>query len=154
MHREMQAGDSRKGLPYWQINVSEGERLDECPDFLAVISDKDRGIISTPDSEYRRDTWAEVRQKVRQNRIDLFKRVPSELRRYLAYSWQLRKEDGSVMNFILTQRLHWTQPLLARGKPFQAADDIRILWNDWPCELLEWQKQRRYGLPESLLPMG
>jgi hypothetical protein len=120
-------------LPYWQVNVPIQERTAECPEFLASVSAKDRGILSTPDSEYRADTWDEVCEKIRCNRIDLFRRKPSDLRRYLAYSWQLKRDYGSVMNFMISERLGWAQPISARSRPFQFADDLRILRNDWPC---------------------
>jgi hypothetical protein len=125
-------GSTTQGLPYWQVNVPEHLRTAKCPDFLRNITDKDRGIISTPDSEYEIDSWAVVQQKVAQNRLDLFQRVPSELRRYLAFNWKLRQDYGSVMNFILTHRLGWTLPITPRGKPFEFEDDMKILRNDWP----------------------
>jgi hypothetical protein len=120
-------------LPYWQVNIPANERPAKCPDFLVSISEKDRSIISTPDDQYEPDTWDEVRDKIRRNRIDLFRRRPSDLRRYLAYNWQLKKDYGSVLNFMLTERLGWTQPILARGEPFEFAADMRVLRNDWPC---------------------
>ncbi|RYP31878.1 hypothetical protein DL767_005522 [Monosporascus sp. MG133] len=119
-------------VPYWQVNIPDEERTDECPEFLRNLSVKDIGIISTPDSEYRASTWEEVQKLVRDNRLDLFQRVPSELRRYLAYTWKLRQEYGSVMNFVLTQRLQWEMPVVPRGKPFEFEEDIKILRNDWP----------------------
>ena len=75
------------------------------------------------------------------NRIDLFRRTPSGLRRYLAFTWKLRRDYGSVLNFMLTQRLHWPEPVVPRGsRPFECEDDVRILWNDWP-----------YGIDERIV---
>jgi hypothetical protein len=125
-------GSAGEDLPYWQVNVPAHLRTAECPEFLRDLTEKDRGIISTPDSEYEVDSWAVVRQKVAQNRLDLFQRVPSDLRRYLAFTWKLRQDYGSVMNFILTQRLRWTPPITPRGRPFEFDDDIKVLRNDWP----------------------
>ena len=123
-------------LPYWQVNVPEAERERECPEFLRDLSAKDRGIIGTPDNQYNTLTWPEVRDIVTTNRLDRFQRVPSELRRYLAYNWQLRREHGSVMNFVLNQRLQWTMPIAPKGKPFECPEhDIKTLWNDWPYGL-------------------
>ncbi len=119
-------------LPYWQVNIPEHLRTTECPEFLRNVSDKDRGIISTPDSDYEVDSWPVVQHKVAQNRLELFQRAPSELRRYLAFTWKLRRDYGSVMNFILTQRLEWTVPIAPRGRPFEHDDDIKVLRNDWP----------------------
>ncbi|KAK4128778.1 hypothetical protein N657DRAFT_652362 [Parathielavia appendiculata] len=125
-------GSITEELPYWQVNVPEHLRTAECPDFLRNLNDKDRRIISTPDSEYEIDSWEVVRHKVAQNRLELFQRVPSELRRYMAFTWKLKQGYGSVMNFILTQRLQWTLPITPRGRPFEFDDDIKVLRNDWP----------------------
>jgi hypothetical protein len=125
-------GSAAPDLPYWQVNVPEHLRTADCPAFLRNLSDKDRGIISTPDSEYEYDSWAVVRHKVAQNRLELFQRVPSDLRRYLGFVWQLKQDYGSVMNFILHQRLQWALPIAPRGRPFEFDEDIKVLRNDWP----------------------
>lgn len=129
---DMGSTNTTQDLPYWQVNIPEHLRTAECPDFLRSLTDKDRGIISTPDSEYEIDSWAVVRQKVAQNRLELFQRVPSDLRRYLGFTWKLRQDYGSVMNFILTQRLCWTLPITPKGRPFELDSDIKVLRNDWP----------------------
>lgn len=90
------------------------------------------------------------------NRIDRFQRVPSDLRKYLEYTAQIKAEYGSVMRFVVKERLCWgngdsPEDLKPRGRPFefdgirsfvpetntnsgltQHAEDIRILYNDWP----------------------
>ena len=119
-------------LPYWQINVPPSQREAACPPFLANLKAKDLAIISTPDALYRALTWPEVRKIIAENRIDAFQRLPSDLRRYLAYNWKLKKEYGSVMEFVLSKRLQWKEPIQAEGKPFELASDIKILYNDWP----------------------
>ena len=70
----------------------------------------------------------------------MFQRIPSDLRRYLAYNWELKKEYGSVMEFVLSKRLGWKEPILAKGKPFESESDIKILYNDWP-----------YGIDERIV---
>ncbi|KAI2618486.1 hypothetical protein GGR54DRAFT_157709 [Hypoxylon sp. NC1633] len=119
-------------LPYWQVNVPESERTAECPEYLSSLNGKDIGVIGTPDCAYHVSTWLEVQNIVAENRLDDFRRIPSHLRRYLEYSWKLKQDYGSVMNFVLTQRLHWEAPIKPRGKPFEFDDDVKILWNDWP----------------------
>jgi hypothetical protein len=122
-------------VPYWQVNVPEDARTEECPEFLRNLSPKDLGIIGTPDDQYRVMTWPEVQQIIVDNRLDLFQRVPSELRRYLAYNWKLKQDYGSIMNFVFSERLHWQVPLVARGRPFEHEEDIKTLCNDWPYGL-------------------
>lgn len=131
---------SPDAMPYWHVNVPEAEREEQCPDFLRVLSEKDERIISTPDDKYRMYTWPEVQDIILQNRIDLFQRQPSNLRRYLASNWKIKQGHGSVMNFVLTQRVKWAEPVVARGRPFEFDDDIKILYNDWP-----------YGIDERIV---
>ncbi|KAI1103307.1 hypothetical protein F4804DRAFT_310353 [Jackrogersella minutella] len=119
-------------LPYWQVNVPESERTEECPEFLRALSAKDVGIIGTPDAAYQAATWAEVQGIVAENRLGAFRRVPSDLRRYLEHTWALKRDYGSVMDFVLTRRLRWDAPVTPRGAPFELDDDVKILWNDWP----------------------
>lgn len=128
-------GSLSAGLPYWQVNVPEDERTAECPEFLREINVKDKGIIGTPDEEQRLSTWPEAQKLILDNRLNDFQRAPSELRKYLEYSWRLKRDYGSVLNFILTQRLHWETPITPKGKPFEYDEDIKILWNDWPYGL-------------------
>ncbi|KAF4975301.1 hypothetical protein FZEAL_7899 [Fusarium zealandicum] len=123
---------SADSLQYWNYNIPLDERTEECPVFLRNVSEKDRGILSTPDEEYHISSWDEVREIAQANRLELFKRVPSELRRYMAFKYSLVQEHGSVANFIFNQRLGWTAPVTARGAPFEFEDDYKILYNDAP----------------------
>jgi hypothetical protein len=127
-------------LPYWQINVPSSQREADCPPFLVNLNPKDLSIISTPDALYCTITWPDVRKIIAENRIDAFQRVPSDLRRYLAYNWKLKKEYGSVMEFVLSERLRWKEPIRAEGMPFEKESDIKILYNDWP-----------YGIDERIV---
>jgi hypothetical protein len=85
------------------------------------------------------------------NRVDKFHRVPSDLRRYRQFTHRLVKEYGSILNFIVNERLQW-KSMAPRGKPFEYDDDIKILYNDWPygvdekiVHLVIWTK---FELPE------
>ncbi|CAI0653895.1 unnamed protein product [Colletotrichum noveboracense] len=127
-------------LPYWQVNVPPEHRTEECPEGLRNLSAKDVGILSTPDAEYVPQSWETVRRFVATNRLDLFQRVPSELRRYRLFIHQLTQEHGSVMNFVLRRRLGWEEPLVSQGKPFELDEDLKILVNDWP-----------YGIDERIV---
>lgn len=61
----------------------------------------------------------------------MFHRVPSDLRKYRQYTHKLIKEYGSILNFIVRERLHWPD-LKQKGAPFEYPEDIKILYNDWP----------------------
>jgi hypothetical protein len=52
------------------------------------------------------------------NRVDKFHRKPSELRRYRQFTHQLVKDYGSIMDFIVNERLKW-ESMAPRGKPFE-----------------------------------
>lgn len=121
-----------QGVAYWNVNVPAAEHTESCPDFLARVNDKDRGILSTPDAEFRLHSWPEVTAMIRANRLEDFQRVPSDLRRYKAFTYDLVRRHGSVAAFILGHRLGWEAPVVPRGRPFEHPDDMRILHNDWP----------------------
>jgi hypothetical protein len=44
--------------------------------------------------------------------------MPSELRRYRQFTYRLEKEYGSIMNFIVNERLKWAS-MEPKGEPFQ-----------------------------------
>ncbi|OQD87079.1 hypothetical protein PENANT_c006G10111 [Penicillium antarcticum] len=123
-------------LPFWLVNLPRSRWTTECPAFLRDQPPKNIICLSTPDDHYTRQNWGEVKEIIRTNRIDRFQRVPSDLRKYLEYTAQIKAEYSSVMRFVVKERLHWgdgsTEDLKSRGKPFEYDDDIRILYNDWP----------------------
>jgi hypothetical protein len=127
-------------LPYWQVNIPSDQRETSCPPYLQNLSEKDIEILSTPNSQYHVLTWPEVRTLIANNRLDLFQRVPSDLRRYLAYNWKVRQEYGSVMQFVLSQKLGWQHPVEAEAAPFKSPNDLKVKWNDWP-----------YGIDEKIV---
>jgi hypothetical protein len=57
------------------------------------------------------------------NRIDLFQRVPSDLRRYLEYKAHIVAKYGSIMRFVVKERLRWgdghAEDLRPKGRPFE-----------------------------------
>lgn len=109
-------------MPYWQVNVPEKDRTTECPDFLANLNDKNTKILLTPDSEYKRLSWIDVKHIVSENRLDAFQRVPSDLRLYLQYTYKLKQEWGSVMDFVLKERIKWHGDMQSKSNtPFANA---------------------------------
>ena len=48
-------------LPYWQVNVPADQRKTDCPDFLRDITGRNRDIIRVPISQFRYQTWEEVK---------------------------------------------------------------------------------------------
>lgn len=145
---------------YWQINAppssiyhpshaSFPSSSKECPPFLlrTVLPPKDLITISTPNHLYKLDTWPEVVQRVRENKLADFQRTPADMWRYLEFCYNIKQEwKGGVKDFILTRRLkwEWPGPVVAKGTGFyegcEERGDVKILWNDWP-----------YGIDERIV---
>lgn len=144
-------------LPFWQVNIAPENRQNDCPVSLQNLSDKDIGIIGTRDEDYRVQTWSEVVDIIRTNRLQDFQRWPTDLRRYREFVWQLDHAWGSVMEYMLSERLHWTMPIKPRSsRPFEHGDDFKILFNDWPygidtriVHLVIWTKFELGDDPEA-----
>lgn len=118
-------------LSYWNFNLPPSQHTIECPDFLLNLSEKDKGIIGSWDSDYEIVDWSRAQELVKQNRIGQFQRSPSELRRYREFIFNIVRDYGSVIKFILQERLHWDS-IIPAGAPFEESSDIKILYNDWP----------------------
>ena len=63
-------------LPFWLVNVPRDQWPAECPDFLRDVGEKDRMIIGTPDSDYKRLSWQEVQEIISILPIVPFIRLP------------------------------------------------------------------------------
>lgn len=68
------------------------------------------------------------------NRLEVFKRRPSDLRRYMAWSRDINKQYGSMTNFLIQSKLPWGSPPFSyiSNIPFDNPSDYKILVNDWP----------------------
>ncbi|KAJ5933449.1 hypothetical protein N7454_005778 [Penicillium verhagenii] len=144
-------------LPYWLMNVPQSQWTAECPSFLQNQSPKNIQCLSMSDSHYQRQKWELVQEIIRTNRIDRFQRVPSDLRKYLEYTAHIKAQYGSVMRFVVKERLEWgdgnIEDMKPKGGPFEFSEDIRILHNDWPygidtdiIHLVVWTK---FELPDD-----
>ncbi|EMC93879.1 hypothetical protein BAUCODRAFT_36337 [Baudoinia panamericana UAMH 10762] len=117
----------------------------------------DREILATKDEDYHRVTWDELRQITANNTLEQLKRLPSDLRRYLAWCYDIKNRYGSITTFVIQERLHWTPepapagsgPVFAHHSdvPFADRRDYAVLPNDWPYgfepgikHLLVWSK--------------
>lgn len=64
--------------------------------------------------------------------MDQFQRSSVELRLYLEYIYQLKRQYGSVLSYIQHERLHWESVAPSGDLPFTNATDSMIIYNDWP----------------------
>lgn len=93
--------------------------------------------INTPNGS------AQLSPHVARDDLGALKRKPSDLRRYLAWSAEMKSQYGSIMNYICQCRLHWSLPGSGSGesgtfknpRPFADPEDYKILRNDWPYGL-------------------
>ncbi|KAK6543950.1 hypothetical protein TWF694_000668 [Orbilia ellipsospora] len=97
---------------------------------------KDQEILDTPEHLFKLQSWSDLNQIIAENRLEDLKRRPGDLRRYLEWGAETRKEYGSVLKYILTKRLFWEGNLKPRSLvPFEDQEDTEILFNDWPYGL-------------------
>ncbi|KAL8886079.1 MAG: hypothetical protein Q9215_006167 [Flavoplaca cf. flavocitrina] len=124
-----------------------------------------------PDEQTKVFSWADVKDIVETNRLDLIRRKPSERIVYKAWCKDIIAAYGSITAYMCAERLHWTpSPLPADVEatsgpvfnyrdptPFADPRDIRILRNDWPygsfgpeiTHLIVWCKPRIATDPEK-----
>jgi hypothetical protein len=96
---------------WWNTNLPPAEQTPVCPSYLiyATHHQKERSNLATPDALFTRKTWPEVRSLIAANRLDQFTRVPSELRQYRKWTEGIVREYGSMMRFVLEERLGWKE---------------------------------------------
>ncbi|PWO24389.1 glycoside hydrolase protein [Pyrenophora tritici-repentis] len=117
--------------------------------------------LSLSDSDFTPHTWPNLQYLISTNRLEELKRWPSSLKAYLAWTAHVKQKYGSVMTYLLHQRLYW-EPLaedesggtgalrfaVRNDTPFADPDDYKILRNDWTYALegishiVVWLKQR------------
>ncbi|KAM7209113.1 Protein of unknown function (DUF3605) domain containing protein [Naviculisporaceae sp. PSN 640] len=117
---------------YYDIEEQEkenelGDEDISTPPYLLNLTPKDAETLRIPDDEFKLDTWETVKRRVQENKLDEFKRVPSQLRRYLEYVWLLKQSPvyGGVQNFVLRERLGWDLPGQGQGHSSPEEDDSR-----------------------------
>jgi hypothetical protein len=104
--------------------------------------------------------WLRLTLSIAENNLSILKRKPSDLRRYLTWTKEIKAKYGSMSNYILQERLRWqplesstaeTGPIFAYKNPVPFADpgDYKILPNDWPygltpdiTHIVVWLKKR------------
>lgn len=132
----------------------------DAEEFPFPLTSVDRYILSLTDEQYQPHTWNELKQIVAENRLETLKRWPSDLKRYIKWSAATKRQDGSIMAFVMKNRLKWTPSSKSTPEtgpifdfedpvPFARPNDYAILPNDWPygldkgiTHLIVWLKNR------------
>ncbi|EGS20438.1 uncharacterized protein CTHT_0022680 [Thermochaetoides thermophila DSM 1495] len=103
------------------------------------LTETDRLVLSQTDEDFEAHDWENLQKLIGANKLELLKRKPSDLRRYIQWSASVRVEYGSVANYVLVNRLpkSWGQPPFtpASSTPFADPSDYRVLINEWPYGL-------------------
>lgn len=92
--------------------------------------------------------------------MDAFKRMPSDLHRYIFWTRDVKAKYGSITAYILENRLPkaWGQPPFTPSSlvPFEDPSDYKILINDWPygmdpgiIHLVAWTRTPIATTPEK-----
>jgi len=70
------------------------------------------------------------------NALEVLKRKPSDLKRYIKWTAETKAEHGNMTNYLLAHRLPkvWGSPPFhaVSSVPFENPADYRVLINDWP----------------------
>ncbi|KAK4143854.1 uncharacterized protein C8A04DRAFT_28422 [Dichotomopilus funicola] len=100
------------------------------------LTDLDKQVLSQTDEEYTYHTWDELYSLIQNNQLFLLKRKPSDLRRYMKWTAEVKAEYGGITNYLLAHRLPkaWGSPPFKweSETPFAEPADYRVLINDWP----------------------
>ncbi|KAH8153148.1 uncharacterized protein LAJ45_02735 [Morchella importuna] len=124
------------------------------------LTDKDAKQLETPDESFKLMTWEDLKLIIENNRLEDLKRVPSDLRRYISWSKKTREEYGTILAFILKERLGWKDLKPQNLAPFACEADTKVLINDWPygnapgiLHIVCWTKAPIATQPDSI-PAG
>ncbi|KAL8294293.1 hypothetical protein RB597_007978 [Gaeumannomyces tritici] len=103
------------------------------------LTDIDKWVLSQTDEEFKYHDWDELREIIDNNKLEVLKRKPSDLRRYMKWTAETKAEYGSMTKYIMVHRLPktWGEPPFkpVSPVPFQNSSDYRVLMNDWPYGL-------------------
>ncbi|CZR69274.1 uncharacterized protein PAC_19174 [Phialocephala subalpina] len=117
------------------VTLDKGKVAEEEAPF--PLTDVDRWVLSQTDEEFHLHDWEELKVIIATNKLETLKRKPSDLRRYMAWSADIKKQYGSMTNYLIQHRLPWGSPPFTyiSTVPFKETPDYKILLNDWPYGL-------------------
>lgn len=114
--------------------------------------------LTITDAEFTPHSWPNLQYLISTNQLDELKRWPSALKAYLAWTAHVKEKYGSIMSYLLEQRLFWQPREDGSGAlrfdvknvtPFADTADYKILRNDWTYafepgirHIVVWLKQR------------
>ncbi|KPM36256.1 hypothetical protein AK830_g10310 [Neonectria ditissima] len=103
------------------------------------LTEVDKWVLSQTDEEFHLHDWEELKAIIANNDLQVLKRKPSDLRRYMKWTSETKAQYGSMTQFLLDNRLPkvWGAPPFTptSNTPFEDTSDYRVLINDWPYGL-------------------
>ncbi|KAI2785125.1 hypothetical protein F4815DRAFT_7097 [Daldinia loculata] len=104
------------------------------------LTDVDKWILSLTDEEHKYHDWEDVKKIIEENNLSVLQRKPSDLRRYMKWTAEIKIEYGSMSNYLMKHRLPkaWGSPPFkpTSTTPFEDPSDYRVLINDWPYGMM------------------
>ncbi|KAE8354919.1 hypothetical protein BDV28DRAFT_129981 [Aspergillus coremiiformis] len=115
-------------------------REEEPPAFN--LTEVDRQVLAQTDEEFILHDWENLKTIIARNDLGILKRKPSDLKRYLSWTRDIKVQYGTITNYICQHRLGWHTTLDSEAVfhfknpiPFADPADYKILRNDWPYGL-------------------
>ncbi|KUL85995.1 hypothetical protein ZTR_06547 [Talaromyces verruculosus] len=148
----------------------EGEQPTEQKSTPFNLTDIDRQVLSQTDEEFVFHDWEDLKGIIARNDLAIFRRKPSDLRRYIAWTNDIKSTYGSITKYICLKRLRWWTPDSSVNLmetpipeipyknvvPFADSSDFKILRNDWPygitpdvTHIVVWSKTPIATKPEN-----
>ncbi|KAK1058218.1 hypothetical protein LTR74_013593 [Friedmanniomyces endolithicus] len=119
------------------------------------LNDTDKKVLAIKDEDWNPITWTQLQEIIATNTLEKLQRSPASTRQYLAWSASIKKQYGSTLPYITSQKLRWKPSPHSdppefpseSSTPFASRQDYAILPNDWPysftpdiTHLLVWTK--------------
>ncbi|KAF2184540.1 hypothetical protein K469DRAFT_578773 [Zopfia rhizophila CBS 207.26] len=130
------------------------EKTEELAPF--ELSEVDRQVLGMTDAQFVPDNWNALKAIIVSNKLENFRRYPSDLKRYIKWTRKTKAEYGTMTKYMCERRLHWTSQAsdnsgntftFKNPRPLVDPDDYKILFNDWPygftpdiVHLVVWSK--------------
>ncbi|KAF3073102.1 N-acetylglucosamine-induced protein 1 [Trichoderma lentiforme] len=103
------------------------------------LTEVDKWVLSQSDEDYKLHDWDDLKHIIDTNQLEILKRKPSDLRRYISWTAETKAKYGTITEYILQNRLPkaWGRPPFTPESqiPFAASSDYKVLLNDWPYGL-------------------
>ncbi|KAJ5736427.1 uncharacterized protein N7483_001552 [Penicillium malachiteum] len=124
------------------------------------LSETDRAVLRAPQEDFPLHTWEEMKAIIGEHYsfeyieqtdhsagrdMSLLRRTPLDLFNYIRWTLEAQRQDGSVLEFIIKNRLPWEPECHESGTvfpysnptPFTDPSDFCIRRNDWPYAMEE-----------------